>query len=58
MSEALIEIAAPAATGDYEFIDTAEHLARWIDATRTHMELAGETRCCLDTEADSLHHYH
>lgn len=58
MSESPIVDAAITAAGDYEFIDTAEHLARWIEATQTHMEVTGETRCCLDTEADSLHHYH
>lgn len=46
------------AVRDYEFIDTADHLARWVDATRAHLEATGETRVCLDTEADSLHHYH
>jgi ribonuclease D len=49
---------APAVPGDYEFIDTPEHLARWIADTEAHMQATGETRCCLDTEADSLHHYH
>jgi ribonuclease D len=54
-----LEVRAPVtAPGDFEFIDTAEHLSRWIDATGTHMEVSGEHRCCLDTEADSLHHYH
>ena len=31
----LVEAASPAAA-DYQFIDTAEHLARWIESTQTH----------------------
>ena len=58
MSDGPLVEPIPATEGDYEFIDTAEHLARWIAETEAHMEATGETRCCLDTEADSLHHYH
>ena len=58
MSEGSIPQPAVTAESDYEFIDTPEHLARWLEATQAHMEVSGETRCCLDTEADSLHHYH
>jgi ribonuclease D len=43
---------------DFEFISTADHLDRWIECTQVHLETIGETRVCLDTEADSLHHYH
>lgn len=43
---------------DFEFISTADHLDRWIESTQIHLEKTGETRVCLDTEADSLHHYH
>lgn len=43
---------------DFEFISTPESLERWINETQLHLELTGETRVCLDTEADSLHHYH
>jgi ribonuclease D len=41
----------------FEFIDQHEHLLRWIEGSREHMRQSGETRVCLDTEADSLHHY-
>lgn len=43
---------------DYEFISTSEHLSRWIKESEAHLQAVGETRVCLDTEADSLHHYH
>lgn len=44
--------------GDYVFIDKAEDLQLWLQETEAHMQATGENRCCLDTEADSLHHYH
>lgn len=44
--------------GDYVFIQQPNELARWISETELHMAAVGEDRCCLDTEADSLHHYH
>jgi ribonuclease D len=43
---------------DFEFISTADHLDRWIEETLLHLDATGEKRVCLDTEADSLHHYH
>jgi ribonuclease D len=43
---------------DFEFISTSEHLERWIADSDAHLQAIGETRVCLDTEADSLHHYH
>jgi ribonuclease D len=43
---------------DFEFISTADHLNRWIEETLLHLDATGEKRVCLDTEADSLHHYH
>lgn len=43
---------------DFEFISTPEHLAKWIADSEAHLQATGETRVCLDTEADSLHHYH
>lgn len=42
---------------DFEFIDTAEHLHRWVKESAEHLQSIQETRVCLDTEADSLHHY-
>ncbi|MEQ1748134.1 MAG: HRDC domain-containing protein [Prosthecobacter sp.] len=59
MSEA---ITAPSTSStrerDFEFISTPEHLERWIADSDAHLQATGETRVCLDTEADSLHHYH
>lgn len=43
---------------DFEFISTPEHLATWVQESDAHLQATGETRVCLDTEADSLHHYH
>lgn len=43
---------------DYEFIDTPEHLNQWIAQMRLWLSESLDKRCCLDTEADSLHHYH
>ena len=49
---------SPSEVRDFEFIDTPAHLAEWIAASEAHLAATGENRCCLDTEADSLHHYH
>ncbi|GEP43312.1 ribonuclease D [Brevifollis gellanilyticus] len=43
---------------DFEFISTPEHLETWVKDSEAHLQATGETRVCLDTEADSLHHYH
>jgi len=43
---------------DYEFIDTPEHLNEWVGKMRAWLAESPDKRCCLDTEADSLHHYH
>lgn len=56
MSEASLE--QTVIKRDFEFISTADHLDRWIEETQLHLEAIGEKRVCLDTEADSLHHYH
>jgi ribonuclease D len=59
MSEAETVPASPVSlVRDYEFISTAEHLTQWISESEAHLQATGETRVCLDTEADSLHHYH
>lgn len=50
--------AAVPATADYEFIDTPEHLTRWVEQMHHWLKDSADQRCCLDTEADSLHHYH
>ncbi len=58
MSDAPPAAPPEVAPGDYVFIHQPGELARWIAETERHMEALGEERCCLDTEADSLHHYH
>jgi ribonuclease D len=59
MSDVVPPLIPPAIVpGDYVFIDQAEHLQQWLIETEAHMQATGENRCCLDTEADSLHHYH
>lgn len=42
---------------DFVFIDTAEALADWTARMRVELETHEDKRCCLDTEADSLHHF-
>lgn len=49
---------AASSTSDYEFIDTPAHLERWVGQMHRWLESSSDKRCCLDTEADSLHHYH
>lgn len=53
---------APATAGgegavDFVFIDTAEGLAEWTGRMKEELAAHQDKRCCLDTEADSLHHY-
>lgn len=48
----------PTAGKDYVFIDSSEVLKRWVDDMKVWLEESNDSRCCLDTEADSLHHYH
>jgi ribonuclease D len=48
----------PTSPGDYVFIDQPAVLADWLAESERHMQQTGENRVCLDTEADSLHHYH
>ncbi|MCB1226063.1 MAG: HRDC domain-containing protein [Verrucomicrobiales bacterium] len=42
---------------EYELIETQEALQQWVDAARAARSQVGDSRACLDTEADSLHHY-
>ena len=42
---------------DFVFIDTAEALADWTARMRVELDAHEDKRCCLDTEADSLHHF-
>jgi ribonuclease D len=43
---------------DFEYIDTVDQLQSWLQRAAEHLQATGERRVCLDTEADSLHHYH
>jgi len=52
------DTSAEAPARDFEFISTPEHLATWVAESDAHLQAIGENRVCLDTEADSLHHYH
>jgi ribonuclease D len=51
------QLTGPAETGHgAKYVETAETLAEVVSDMRRRLS-EGETRCCLDTEADSLHHY-
>jgi len=52
------EVTIESPARDFEFISTPEHLATWVADSDAHLQAIGENRVCLDTEADSLHHYH
>lgn len=42
---------------DFIFIDTREALVEWVGEARKRLEAGTSARCCIDTEADSLHHF-
>jgi ribonuclease D len=42
---------------DFVFIDTFEALSEWTTRMKGELERHADKRCCLDTEADSLHHF-
>jgi ribonuclease D len=42
---------------DYTYICTEEKLAEWVRGMQDDLDRGVAPRCCLDTEADSLHHY-
>jgi ribonuclease D len=42
---------------DFVYIDTAEALAAWVAEMQVKLAACDDKRICLDTEADSLHHY-
>lgn len=52
------ETAEAPAVKDWVFIDTPEQLTAWVAEMRQWLAESPDKRCCLDTEADSLHHYH
>jgi ribonuclease D len=43
---------------DYRYIDTQADLNDWVREALGTLENGGDSRCCIDTEADSLHHFH
>ena len=50
----------PSAEGrgnDYIFIDSGDVLDQWVAEARAMINSGSEARCCIDTEADSLHHF-
>ena len=47
----------PAIKRDFAYLDTEESLRTWVEESAVAMEKSGDRRVCLDTEADSLHHY-
>jgi ribonuclease D len=49
--------AATVAAREFVYIDTPDALESWVAESSARMSEAGESRVCLDTEADSLHHY-
>jgi ribonuclease D len=53
-----ISEAEAAAPKDWVFIDTPAQLSDWVAEMREGLANSPDKRCCLDTEADSLHHYH
>lgn len=52
-----VAVEPPVEMDDFVFIDTAEALADWTARMRVELEAHADKRCCLDTEADSLHHF-
>lgn len=46
-----------AAAGEMTYVDTEQALALLVEDMRRHQASDPAFRCCLDTEADSLHHY-
>lgn len=42
---------------EYTYIDSQDLLGQWVAESKEALDISGETRVCLDTEADSLHHY-
>lgn len=42
---------------EWHYIDSPSRLDAWVTEMRLAMRESKVTRCCIDTEADSLHHY-
>ena len=45
------------ADADFVYLDSQEALDQWTTAMSAALASHPDKRCCLDTEADSLHHY-
>jgi ribonuclease D len=43
---------------DYRYIDTQASLNDWVGEALVKLSKGNDSRCCIDTEADSLHHFH
>ncbi len=52
-----IETAGPPADADFVYLDSQEALDAWTREMESELARHPDKRCCLDTEADSLHHY-
>ncbi len=42
---------------DFAYIDSKGDLDRWVGEVREMISTGTDSRCCIDTEADSLHHF-
>ena len=42
---------------DFVYIDSKKVLDQWVADARSMLSDGSEARCCIDTEADSLHHF-
>ncbi|MBX7209107.1 MAG: HRDC domain-containing protein [Verrucomicrobiaceae bacterium] len=42
---------------DFEYIDRRDALEKWVREARQMLAGGMQARCCIDTEADSLHHF-
>lgn len=44
-------------SADWHYIDSPSQLDAWVGEMKAAMRASANARCCIDTEADSLHHY-
>jgi ribonuclease D len=56
-SEAAVAVAEGLAPMDFEYIDSDAALVEWAQRMTLALAEHPDKRCCLDTEADSLHHF-
>lgn len=57
LEEEFTAVAEPPLPMDFEYIATDAALKEWAQRMTLALEQHGDKRCCLDTEADSLHHF-